>query len=406
MLDLELLRRLETAEGETVLRAAAERHPTEGSFLAESQHLARRYPERLARAAVEQAILRRRARAKFEDADRMFFLREPLEQATAEPVARHRARRFAGAPWIVDLGCGIGGDTLALSTAGSVLAVDRDPLRLAVLQANARALGRMDTVRPILADLLRPCWRPPRSSLAFADPSRRAEARRVRSGGASDPPLGRVMSILDDFDGGAVKLSPAVDRQELAALPAELEFVSLDGDLKEAILWVGRLRGGVRRATVLPDGASLAGDIEPDVGVGPIQGYLLQPDPAVLRAHLVRTLAARLGALLIDSEIALLTVPTPMDTPFVRTFKVLETLPAGLKALRQTLRARGIGQVTLMKRGSSVDAEAFHQGLRLGDGEEATVLLTRAAGRHVALLLRAVPTNRSRSSPGLDAKKE
>ena len=391
MLDLGLLRRLQTPEGESALQAAAEGQPDEESFLAESQRLARRFPERLARAAVEQVILRRRARAKFQHADRMFFVREALEQATVEAVARHRAARFAGAPWIVDLGCGIGGDTLAFAAAGSVVAVDRDPLRLAALRANAAVLGRTGAIHPVLADILHPAYQPPSSTLAFADPSRRAGSRRFRSTTSSDPPLQQLMALLVPFDGWAVKLSPAVSRDELASIPAELEFVSLDGELKEATLWGGRLRAGARRATLLPEGASLTGDVEPDIDVGPIEGYLLEPDPAVLRARLVHTLAVRLGVHLIDPDIALLTGPESVETPFVRTFKVLEVLPAGSRALRLTLRSRGFGQVTLMKRGSSVDAEAFHQGLRMGDAGEATVLLTRANGKHVALLLERVP---------------
>jgi SAM-dependent methyltransferase len=400
VLDRELLRQLQTPEGQSALETALQAAPNEASFLAESQRLARRVPERLARAAVEQAILRRRAREKFAQADRMYFLREALEQATAEPVARHRARRFAGAGWIADLGCGIGGDALALASAGPVLAVDRDPLRLAVLQANAQAL-KVSAVLPIVADVFDRPWRRLREGLAFADPTRRSAGRRTRSGARSDPPLPRLMTVLEEFEGWAVKLSPAVDRAEVSRLGAELEFVSLDGDLKEATLWGGRLRTSVRRATILPEGAELTGDAEPEVEVGPLETYLLVPDPAVRRAYLVRTLAVSLGAHLIDPDIGLLTSAATVETPFARTFRVLEVLPAGPRALRQGLKARGFGQVTLMKRGSSVDTDEFGKRLRMGEGREAIVLLTRARGRHVALLLKTVTEDpwQDRSDP-------
>ena len=390
MLDQGLLRELQTAEGEAALLAAAQLAPSEESFLETSQRLAGRFPEKLARAAVEQAILRRRARTKFSAADHLFFMREALEQATSELVALHRARRFSGAPWIVDLGCGLGGDALALSTVGRVVAIDRDRLRLAVLQANARAVGRTDRVWTVHADLSAAPIRARPSALAFADPARRMHGLRQRSSSQSEPPLHRIVDLVERYEGSAVKLSPAIDRAELAAWEAEIEFVSVAGDLKEATLWFGSLRMGARRATVLPQGVSLEGDVEPEVDVGPLDSYLVEPDPAVMRAGLVRRLASQLGAHRIDADLALLTTSRAVETPFGRCYQIAEVLPSGLKPLRQALRARGIGPVTLKKRGSAVDTESFRHRLRLGEGEEATVLLTRAGGRRVALLLRRV----------------
>ena len=47
---------------------------------------------------VETVLLRRKAAAKFADPSDWLFTDEALQQATAEPVAEHRARRLAGAP--------------------------------------------------------------------------------------------------------------------------------------------------------------------------------------------------------------------------------------------------------------------------------------------------------------------
>src|SRR5688572_8554756 len=49
-----------------------------------------------ARAAMvlQQVVLRRRARVKFDDAERMFFTPLALEQATDQRVAAYKARRF------------------------------------------------------------------------------------------------------------------------------------------------------------------------------------------------------------------------------------------------------------------------------------------------------------------------
>ncbi|HQD22763.1 MAG TPA: SAM-dependent methyltransferase, partial [Arachnia sp.] len=80
--------------------------------------------------ALGQAVLRRKAAAKFDRADEMLFTRDGLEQATRRAVARWRARRFvdAGVTEVWDLGCGIGADAMAFLEAGlRVVAVDADP---------------------------------------------------------------------------------------------------------------------------------------------------------------------------------------------------------------------------------------------------------------------------------------
>lgn len=67
--------------GRAALAHAAEMSPTEASFLACFEKLRKQYPAPLARSALETALLRRRAAAKFEFASRMYFTREALEIA-------------------------------------------------------------------------------------------------------------------------------------------------------------------------------------------------------------------------------------------------------------------------------------------------------------------------------------
>jgi hypothetical protein len=63
-------------------------------------------------------------------------------------------------------------------------------------------------------------------------------------------------------------------------------------------------------------------------------------------------------------------------------------LPFGVKRLRGLLRDRGVGRVTVKKRGTAVTPEELRRQLRLrGDGE-ATVVLTRVAGEQSVLLVR------------------
>ncbi len=384
---LEALRALQTPVGQAALLAAGEAQPKEPDFLPLVQQLARRFPEAVARAAVEQAILRRRAREKFPRAGVMYFERSALEQATPEAVAAHRARRFQGSPMVFDLGCGLGADAMALAAMAPVVAVDRDSLRLALLRANAEALGRQGQIHLIRADLHALPLQFPPGSAAFFDPERRDDGRRIHRVQDYHPPLSLLNVWLPLLSGLAVKVSPAVRRAELEGLDCEREFISLRGSLKEATLWFGRFKSADQRATLLPGPHTLTGPEGPPLPIEPPRRYIYEPDPAVLRAGLVHKLGAHIGAAQIDPTIAILTCDRLINTPFARAYRLVEALPFGLKRLRRALRQRDIGQATLKKRGSPVDVDVFLRKLRLSGEGQATVLLTRAAGKRVALIL-------------------
>jgi SAM-dependent methyltransferase len=391
--DLETFQALLAPLGQETLQAAQVLEPREEKFLQHFQVLERRFPSGLARAALEIAILRREAAQKFSQAERLYFTREALEQASSETVATYRSQRYQGFRNVLDLGCSIGADTLALASAAARgFGLDRDPLRLAMAQANAQALGLSERVGFIQTDLrgglpvgssgLQPGTLP----ALFFDPARRTAGRRLFSVEAYSPPLSTITAWLERFPALGVKISPGVNLEEIQDYPAEVEFISLQGELKEAVLWFGPFKTTPHRATVLPGPYSMEETFSEPLPVEAPKAFLYEPDPSILRAGLVAALGARLGAVQLDPDIAYLTADHQVPTPFARVWAVRDWFPFTLKRLRAYLRERGIGRVTIKKRGSPLEPERLQRDLRLEGEAQAVIFLTHLRGRPIVVI--------------------
>ena len=389
-MDLDAFRWLLTDDGAALLARVAELVPAEAprgvDELAVQTELRRHAtPEHVA-AALGQVELRRHAEAKFGDAAaRMWFTRDGLEQATRASVAAHRAGRLAAfrADSLVDLGCGIGGDLLAAAKVGvTCVGVDLDPLRVAVAEANLAALECGGAVA--VADATEVDTDP--FAVAFADPARRTGAGRTFDVDEWSPPWSFVQRLLTRDS--CVKVAPGIPHS-LVPDGVEAEWVSDHGEVKEAALWSGDLVTTARRATVIGDGglATLTEDDDPGAEVREVGAYLYEPDGAVIRAGLVTAVAAGVDGGLVDAHIAYVTSDASFRSPFARGYRVREQLPYREKQLKAALRERGVGRLTIKKRGVDVVPEQLRRRLALAGDEEATIVLTRVAGKGVALLV-------------------
>ncbi|MEW5914651.1 MAG: class I SAM-dependent methyltransferase [Thermodesulfobacteriota bacterium] len=86
----------------------------------------------------------------------------------AAPLAAAQAMAAALPPGpLLELCCGVGGITQALAAAHPVLAVDRDPIRLAHCWANLAAAGLAERVSLLCCDLTRPALCPAAGPPAF-----------------------------------------------------------------------------------------------------------------------------------------------------------------------------------------------------------------------------------------------
>ncbi|MEU8889296.1 SAM-dependent methyltransferase [Streptomyces sp. NPDC048442] len=417
---LAAFRALLAPEGQALLAELRDYDPAQALALA--TRLRRDHPAELVSAALAQARLRQRAAVKFgaADAHRMYFTPNGVEQSTRRSVADYRAARFRGLTpgpslsHVLDLCGGIGGDALAMARAGlAVTAVDLDPAACLAARANAQALLPDPAALTVVqADVL--TYDLTGAQSLFIDPARRSGARgRIFDPEAYSPPLSFSIDAVRKVGTGAIKIAPGIPH-ELVPDDFEAEWISDNGDVKEAVLWHApssqnqtqdqgqpqpqgqgqdqghaqnrRIVGGARRATLLPSGATLVGRGLPNPDVRKVGRYLYEPDGAVIRAHLVAEAAEELEGGLIDETIAYITADALRPTPYATPYEITDQLPFGVKKLKALLREREVGILTVKKRGSAVEPEELRKKMKLSGKNSATVFLTRVAGAPTILI--------------------
>jgi SAM-dependent methyltransferase len=392
MIALEDISFLTSTPGDRLLERLATENLSDANTLPLLTALRRAYTADQTRAALEMARLRMKAVTKFgADAGRMFFTREALEQASDPLIRNYRASRITqNNPSVVDAGCGIGADTLAFAAAGAaVLGIDIDPVRVAIARHNATALGlaaRFE-VGDVGAGL-------PDAEIAFFDPARRDDdGKRLFDVERYQPPLSVVRGWRHARI--VVKLSPGAALEQVAAYDGGVEFISVNGDLKEAVLWLGDGSRGTRATLLIGGQVRHWQSGEDRYNASPViaspRAWLVEPDPALLRAGLVADAAAAYGGAQLDPTIAYFTTDDYPTSPWLRAWKIHDWLPFNLKRLRAYLRERSIGSVTVKKRGSAITPESLIASLKLKGDRACTLVLTRCNGEPIVLICAVAP---------------
>lgn len=400
----DLIAPLLTSEGWELLATVGPYQEKNSLQLAERLRKAGHSAE-LTSAVLTQSRLRTKASAKFgEFAQQMLFTQDGLEQATRLQVAVLHAQRFAeaGVTKIADLGCGLGADSLAFSTLDlAVTAVEQDEITAACATINLMPFPNARVVQAeagtVDLDDVEGVW---------LDPARRTTSTsgstRIFDPEAFSPPLSFVEQLADRGLPVGVKMGPGIPHESIPA-GCEAQWVSVAGELVEATLWFNTLaRPGIRRAALLLGNGSAAELTSPldylpaeqDAPLGPLEGYLYEPDSAVIRAGLVADLARHLGAHLIDPQIAYLCSAELIETPFTRAYRVREVLPYNVKTLRSWVRENNIGTLEIKKRGTAVTPEELRKQLLAGGSKKAkaaaTLVLTRLGNDRVAAIVEPI----------------
>jgi hypothetical protein len=354
---------------------------------------------------IEQVELRRRAAAKFRHANRMFFTRTALEQATDECTAAYKAQRIGEflqnsqsrlgeTRPLADLCCGIGGDLIALASVTTAVGLDHNPIAALLAAANVRALLNHEIEISTQGA----------AHFAFdgvaawhIDPDRRSTGRRTTSLDFCTPDRATLDILLARSPNAAIKLAPAASVPHEWSARCEREWISCNHECRQQVAWHGEIATTYgHRATILNFSPRYAGErtLRRIVGVPnqpvPITHepghYIFDVDSAVLAAHLTGALAAEHKLQALSAGPTYLTGPKSVDDDALACYEIIELLPFRLRKLSDHLRARRIGRLEIKKRGVDVAPETLRRGLKLSGDNAATLLMTKISGRPTAIL--------------------
>lgn len=362
--------------------------------------LQRSAPAAAVAAAIRLTTARAKGAAKFERCAQMWLEPTAVEQATSEPVARHKAGRFR-CPLVVDLCAGIGGDALALAAEHNVLAVDLDRGMCRRLQFNAAVYHVADRILSIQARAENFAFPP--SAWVHLDPDRRTVgSKRASSLDDYVPPPAFWDALSRRAPGGAIKLSPASDfATHFKDTEHEVELVSLRGECKEATVWWGEAATCRRRATRLPENVTWT-DRDGPTGAwapaGPLGGVIYDPDPSLLRAGLLDGFALAHELRRAGDGVDYLTSNQLLSTPFLSAFEVRDVSAFDLRRVRRMLAAHNVGSLVIKVRGLRLTPEKLRADLRLRGSQEATLIVIGGAGGARAVLVQRISSGGSIAS--------
>ncbi len=410
---------LQSKEARDLLETAA--HYPEDSLTRISRLRKLTSPE-YAAAIVEQLTLRKRGRNKFANADLMLFTAAGLEQSTGDLIAQYRASRFPANVSVLDACCGVGGDAVALAADRNVIAVDLDPEAAACTHYNCR-LAR-NTVHTLCADVtqLDLCLLASHGiQAAFFDPSRRVaansgEQRRARATDEYQPPLDWMHALRSAIPFSAAKVSPFVPDDTLIGFPGAVEFISAEGECREAVLWppdashVSLItppnEAPLFTATTI-DSNKVAHTLQPIKIAGRLNydephQFIYEPDPAIVRAHLLNTLTAQIaGASALDPTSYYLTSDTHVSTPFAGRYQVYDCMPLRPQDIQKRCTSLGLNISAIKTRWSSFQPEELRKKITGDKGSRVrgVVIVTKVLGRPSALICGEVERAATASDP-------
>jgi hypothetical protein len=299
------------------------------------------------------------------------------EQATARDISEYKAKLWQSGAKIMDLCCGMGGDSFWLPDGIVASGVDIAPERVLMFNENMERLGLPH--KAVLQNALEVAG----SDFFCIDPARR---------GGLNPGFESISELSKKFCGGMVKLPPAYNENEL---PKESDVLYLGNasDCRECLMLNGIFGKGMVRAVAVCKNETFEWQCEKselrdiNLEVKKLGNFILEPNPVLVRSHLFLNEAKKHGFWQIDSTLAYLSCENlPPEHNGFTAYKIIEQSSLSTNHVKAMLRKHNAGKITLKKRGVEVVPEAEIRRLAPKGEKEYILFYTRILGEKRAIL--------------------
>lgn len=308
-----------------------------------------------------------------------------LEQSTPHEVAEFRKKILSGRSLCECTG-GMGVDTLALSQVfDSVQFCEIDPARAEMFRYNLSRLSS-ENISLHVGDSME-FLRAHRGELydwLFLDPARRdGTGKRFITLDLCMPNVIKEAQLLrESADNIAIKLSPAFEITELPQIFPDLSrciVISLYGEVREILVTIEKdqLFSGVEAVAITSREYQLIddkeGDVEISVGNEPI---LFEPDPAIIKAGLIDTVARQFGLKRWSERGIFLRGDSTIPEFPGRQFTIRSVEPWQRKKVGRYLKEKEILRAAIIRRDFPLKPEELRKQFKLGESDCTFLIFT------------------------------
>ena len=297
-----------------------------------------------------QVRLRYRAQEKFPGISALYWTEAGLEMATRKTVGIIKAKYLKNYTAIVDLCCGLGGDSFFLDTP-FLMGVDRDEWVLRLYEKNMTLLGKKPQV--VLADAE---FMPLKKfDCLLVDPARRSSSGHKHGQSAAfSPHPEAIVKLARNCPHLFLKWSPALPHP----LPSEnsSQMYLGEGDsCQEQWVIPGHLVGPQRVGAIeCLSGREYWANLEDTyltLPTSPPQAFLYEPLKSLIAAKLHPHLARSLNIAALDVNTAYLTGQEKLNHPWLKTYAILKVWDCSWNQVQKEIKKMGFGDLTIKQRG-------------------------------------------------------
>ncbi|MHA1932135.1 MAG: hypothetical protein ACW96X_06320 [Promethearchaeota archaeon] len=349
---------------------------------------------------LEEVHLQVKGREKFPRAAQMKFTREGVAQASSKNVAEYRTwkmrQKLGDIQKSLDVGSGVGGDTIAMALRWRVISVEKDPIIMGMLKHNVTVYNVDENVDFVLGDIIELIddkefqKKLKNINYIFFDPSRRSKGKRTVKIEDYEPPLSLVEKLQEFSSNICVKVAPGVDLSHIQ-YNCDFEVISYKGEVKEVVLWFGKFKVFPEEihilATKLPERITwIQKKNRYKVPVSEPKKYLYEPDPAFIKAHLISDIAEKYNLHQIHEKIAYMTSDSNIETPIMKSYQVLAFKKLDYSVINKTLINLNLGSIDFKARGVSIDLKTIHNFIRGIGKQKGLVIFTKVLNKPYAII--------------------